>query len=560
MVQFKPRTGLGPHPALRLGLGLALLLTTPCLATAHPGEGAVTVSTPTGAVAGVEIGQTRAFLGVPYAAPPVGPLRWAHPAPAPRWAGVRPATTFAAKCPSQSWAPGGGMAGAEDCLYLNVYVPKHARGSAPVAVWLHGGGFTAGASQDVDPSRFVEKTGVVVVTVNYRLGALGFASLPELDAESPTHSSGNYALMDQQAALGWVKHNIKAFGGDPARVTAIGESAGAFSIWSHIASPGARGLFQRAITMSGPNSSFADGMPMVERSAEQTRGPSSRLAEAFGCARGPNLLACLRAVPASSLVAAAASAQGWPGWTIILDGDVLPRQPRRMREAGKVARVPVLSGNTENEGGFFTLTRRLRPGGWTGDDYRKATLAAPSGDRILEAYPPLKQGSPDETYAAAVSDQWACGTRKIDAIYGRLAKVYAYEFADRAAPPTLFAFPGAPVGAFHTAEIPYVFQTSYPMDLHRGPPAFSPAQAALSERMLKAWGDFIWGRRPAAWPEFSRTGDTEILAPEGDRALSSAAFGEKHNCRFWDTTLFGDWLVNTANLARHQGAGRPGPD
>ena len=524
---------------------LALMVAVP--AVAEP----LTVKTRLGLLSGTEMGQTTAYLGVPYAAAPVGRLRWAKPAPAAPWSGVRPATTFAAKCPSQSWGPGGGMAGAEDCLYLNVYAPKHAKGPAPVAVWLHGGGFTAGASQDVDPSRFVEKTGVVVVTVNYRLGALGFASLPELDAESPTHSSGNYALMDQQAALRWVKDNIKAFGGDPARVTAMGESAGAFSIWSHLASPGARGLFQRAITMSGPNASLSNGMPMVARVVEQARGPSSRLATQLGCEAGPKLLACLRAVPASRLVTATASAQGWPGWTIILDGHVLPRQPRSMREQGKLARVPVLSGNTENEGGFFTLTHRLRPGGgWTEDDYRKTVSAAPSGDRILAAYPPLKKGSPDETFAAAVSDQWACGTLKIDTIYSRLATVYAYEFADKAAPPTLFAFPGAPVGAFHTAEIPYVFQTSYPMDLHPTPPAFSPAQAALSDRMLKAWGDFIWGRKPPAWPAFDKTGDTVILTPGGDRPLSFAAFRMKHNCRFWDTTLFGDWMVNTGNLAR----------
>jgi len=547
------RQGVRPPSALRLSLGLALLLAAPTIVLADPGDGSLTVSTRQGALAGVDVGETRAFLGVPYAAPPVGPLRWASPAPAPRWTGVRPATAFGAKCPSQSWAPGGGMAGSEDCLYLNVYAPKAAKGPAPVAVWLHGGGFTAGASQDVDPSRFAEQTGVVVVTVNYRLGVLGFASLPQLDRESPTRRSGNYALMDQQAALRWVRDNIRSFGGDPSRVTAIGESAGAFSIWGHIASPGARGLFQRAITMSGVNSSFSDGMPMVERRAEQTRGPSSRLAAQLGCEAGPTLLACLRAVPASRLVTATASPQGWPGWTIILDGQVLPRQPRWMREHGKVARIPVLAGNTENEGGFFTFGHRLRPGGgWTADDYRKTVSAAPSGARILAAYPPMAQGSPDATFAAAVSDQWACGAHRMNRIYARLATVYAYEFADKAAPPTLFAFPGAPVGAFHTAEIPYVFQTSYPMDLHNGPPAFTPQQAALSDRMLEAWGDFIWGRRPQAWPAFSATGDTMILAPEGDTPLSSAAFLRKHNCRFWDTTLFGDWMVNTGNLARRQ--------
>ncbi len=535
----------------RLGFSVALFLSLPSIASATPGADPLRVSTRSGDVEGVEIGQIRAFLGLPYAAPPVKDLRWKRPMPPPAWKGSRSAAQFAAKCPSLSWGAAGGTVGNEDCLYLNVYAPKGAKDLRPVAVWFHGGGFTAGSSQDVDPSRFAEKTGVVVVTVNYRLGALGFASLPELDAESPVHGSGNYALMDQQASLRWVQDNIKAFGGDPQRVTAIGESAGAFSIWSHIASPRARGLFQRAITMSGPNSSLADGMPMVERAVEQKRGPSSKLAGEFGCDNGPKLLECLRRVPASALVAAAGAAKGWPGWTIILDGDVLPAQPRRMRELGKVARVPVLSGHTENEGGFFTAMRGLRPGGgWSEEDYRDNVSRAPFGTKILAAYPPLKYGSPDATFAKAVSDQWACGTRNINMIHSAFATVYAYEFADREAPPTLFAFPGAPTGAFHTAEIPYVFQTSYPTELHENPPAFSPAQAGLSDRMLKTWGDFIWGRELASWSDFGKTGETMILSPDGDSKLSSTEFREKHNCRFWDQTLFGDWMVNTGNLTR----------
>jgi len=538
----------------RVAVSLALALVTPAFASAAPADAAPTVATQSGKLQGAEIGDTQQFLGVPYAAAPVGALRWAKPEPAKPWPGTRSATSFGSQCPSFAWGPVPTPAGDEDCLFLNVYVPRGAKGSLPVAVWFHGGGFTGGASQDVDAAVFAAKTGVIVVTVNYRLGALGFASLPELDAETPTRSSGNYALMDQQAALRWVQNNIKDFGGDPNRVTAIGESAGAFSIWAHIASPRAQGLFQRAITMSGPNASLADGMPMVERSVEQTRGPSSKLATEFGCEPGPKLLACLRAVPASKLVTAAGAGRGWPGWTIILDGYVLPEQPRDLRERGDVAKIPVLSGNTENEGGFFTQMHAFRPGGgWTEDEYRKAVLPAPFGDEILAAYPPLKKGSPDDTFAAAMSDQWACGTDKINTIFGRLTTVYAYEFADRGAPPTMFAFPGAKGGAFHTAEIPYVFQTSYPAEIHPGPPAFSPDQKALSDRMLNAWGAFIWGKAPAPdWPEFGKAGQVEILAPGGDATLGSAEFRQKHNCAFWDTTKFGDWLVNTGNLARRQ--------
>jgi len=519
------------------------------VSAAEPG---LEVTTKSGKLAGAAVGESRAFLGVPYAAPPVGKLRWAKPEPSAAWDGVRPASAYASKCPTFNWGPPGPPVGSEDCLYLNVFTPKDAKGPLPVAVWFHGGGFTGGSSQDIDGSAFAAKANVVLVTVNYRLGALGFASLPQLDAESPTHSSGNYALMDQQAALGWVRDNISAFGGDPRRVTAIGESAGAFSIWVHMISPGARGLFQRAITQSGPNSSLSDGVDMIDRSLEQTRGPSSKLAPEFGCDKAPDVLECLRAVPAARLVTSARAAQGWPGWTIILDGEVIPEQPKALRDKGKFAKIPVLSGANEDEGGFFVAGKRLRPGPPTSDeDYAKSLAPVPFGDQILAAYPARKLGDPDRTFASAVSDQWACGTQKINRIFGKLTAVYAFEFADPKAPATLFAFPGAPVGAFHTAEIPYVFQSSYPKEIHRGPPPFDAQQQALSDRMLKAWGDFVWGRKPASdWPEFGKTGETVVLAPGGDAKLTTAAFSAKHNCGFWDTTKFGDWLVNTGSLAR----------
>jgi len=519
---------------------------------ASAAEPGLEVTMKSGKLAGAVVGESRAFLGVPYAAPPVGKLRWAKPEPSAAWDGVRPASAYASKCPTFNWGPPGPPVGSEDCLYLNVFTPKDAKGPLPVAVWFHGGGFTGGSSQDIDGSAFAAKANVVLVTVNYRLGALGFASLPQLDDESPTHSSGNYALMDQQAALGWVRDNISAFGGDPKRVTAVGESAGAFSIWAHIVSPQARGLFQRAITMSGPNSSLSDGVEMIDRSLEQTRGPSSKLAAEFGCDKEPDPLACLRAVPAARLVTSANASRGWPGWTITLDGYVLPEQPKALRDKGRFAKIPILSGATEDEGDFFIQILKFRPGPRYGEaDYRKALEPVPFGDQILAAYPPDRKGSPDRTFGATVSDQWACGTQKINTIFGKLTTVYAYEFGDRNAPPTLFNFPGASGGAGHTSEIPYVFQSSYPKEIHRSAPAFDAGQQALSDRMLRAWGDFVWGRKPSAdWPEFGKTGETVLLAPGGDVKLSKADFRAKHSCAFWDTTRFGDWLVNTGSLAR----------
>lgn len=529
---------------------LAAMLYLPMVAAAAVSPATdLVVSVQSGKLQGTELGSVRAFLGVPYAAAPTRKLRWAKPAPVASWDGVRSATEFGSQCPELGWGLPRTIVGNEDCLYLNIYAPEATGRPRPVAVWFHGGGYTGGASQDVDPSVFAAKADVVVVTVNYRLGALGFASLPELDAESPTKSSGNYALMDQQEALRWVQQNIKTFGGDPHRVTAIGESAGAFSIWVHMVSPHARGLFQRAIVMSGTNTSLADGTPMVERSVEEARGPSLKLAAEFGCVRGPAFLDCLRAVPADKLVTAVGAAKGWVGWTVIVDGYVLPEQPRALRDRGAFARIPILSGNDANEGAFFFMTRST---GRTEEDYRQAVLATPFGAEILAAYPPLRNGSADLTLTAAASDQWACGTQKINTIFERLTTVYAYEFADTAAPPTLFSFPGAPVGALHTAEIPYVFQTSYPTEIHSSSPAFSTPQQALSDRMLKAWGNFIWGRPPAPdWTPFNSASETTVLRPQGDSKLTAADFSRKHNCSFWDSIPYGLWLVDTADLARH---------
>ncbi len=203
-----------------------------------------------GAVRGTVAGGTDEFLGIPYAAPPVGPLRWRPPQPADRWHGVRDATTFAPHCPQQA-SPFGVASVSEDCLYLNVFAPAGGRpgGGRPVMVWIHGGALVTGESDDYDPAKLVSN-GTVVVTINYRLGALGFLAHPAL-ADRPGGPSGNYGLMDQQAALRWVQRNIRQFGGDPRNVTIFGESAGGLSVLSQLDSPGADGLFQRAIVQSG---------------------------------------------------------------------------------------------------------------------------------------------------------------------------------------------------------------------------------------------------------------------------------------------------------------------
>ena len=208
----------------------------------------------TGAVSGMTVGGVNEFLGIPYAAPPVGSLRWQPPQRAASWTGVRQATTYGPNCP-QTATPFGLASTSENCLYLNVYAPAgspNQMAKHPVMVWIHGGGLWLGESQDVDPAALAAK-GTVVITINYRLGALGFLAHPAL-ASSPGGSAGDYGFMDQQAALRWVQHNIAQFGGNPNNVTIAGESAGGTSVLAQLVSPAARGLFQRAIVESGSSS------------------------------------------------------------------------------------------------------------------------------------------------------------------------------------------------------------------------------------------------------------------------------------------------------------------
>jgi para-nitrobenzyl esterase len=237
------------------------------------------------------------FLGIPYAAPPVGALRWKPPTAAAAWTTVRDASTFASHC-AQIAGPFGTASASEDCLYLNVYTPSTGPGPFPVMVWIHGGALVTGESDDYDPSALVAQ-GVAVVTLNYRLGPLGFLSHPALSAEAGG-ASGNYGLMDQQAALQWVQTNIKAFGGDPANVTVFGESAGGLSTFSQIASPLAAGLFQKAIVESG-----SYNLTPPDLATAQTWG--TNFATGAGCT--DQSAACLRALPVATILANAAALQ-----------------------------------------------------------------------------------------------------------------------------------------------------------------------------------------------------------------------------------------------------------
>jgi para-nitrobenzyl esterase len=241
----------------------------------HAGHDASVVMTDDGPVRGLIAGNHREFLGIPYAAPPIGELRWKAPVSHAAWTAAWDATRFGPDCAQVSFVPGLANHSSEDCLYLNVYVPNPARRHLPVMVWIHGGSFLVGSGEDADGSVLAAKGKVVVVTINYRLGPFGFLAHKSLEAENPHHLSGNYGLLDQQAALKWVRRNIAAFGGDLTRVTIFGESAGGISVCLQLTAPGADGLFQRAINESGPC--------QLVRPIGQAQAQGDKLAAALGC-------------------------------------------------------------------------------------------------------------------------------------------------------------------------------------------------------------------------------------------------------------------------------------
>ena len=333
--------------ALALAAAGATAATAGTRAVAAGSGGAPIATTGDGAVRGVAAGSINEFLGIPYAAPPTGHLRWRPPQPPAEWQGVRDATQFGPSCPQPAKGnatfPPGPIS--EDCLYLNVYTPAHSggdlsssdEGGRPVLVWIHGGGLTSDASRNYDPAKLAAD-GVVAVTINYRLGALGFLAHPAL-ASRPGGPSGNYGLMDQQAALRWVRDNIARFGGSPHNVTIAGESAGGLSVLAHMVSAGSRGLFQKAIIESG---SFA----LNQRPLAAAEAAGQAFAAQAGCP--DQTAACLRHLPVSDLVNP--NFIEIPG---VVDGKVLTEPIGTALAAGRFARVPVLNGTNHEEEALF---------------------------------------------------------------------------------------------------------------------------------------------------------------------------------------------------------------
>lgn len=528
------------------------LLAVPAFAGAAPASDnadasvfttAVTVMTDKGAVRGEAKTNHRQFLGLPYASPPIGERRWTAPQPVQPWSGVRDASTFGNQC-LQIFL---GVQGSEDCLYLNVYTPNpgHDQRLKPVMVWFHGGGWAIGASQDSDGSVMAVKGDVLVVTVNYRLGAFGFYTSSALDAESRHRVSGNYALLDEQAALRWVRRNIRAFDGDPNQITVAGESAGAISGWLHLASPASAGLFHQMIAQSGPlpidpppGTEWTRGLGGTQPlHIEQTQGSSASLASSLGCGQGADGLACLRSKPALDILTAASSGN----WGPVVDGVLLPDSVPQLLKRGMHRWIPILTGNNRGEGSFTTLLRLASSGQpLTAAQYQEQTLARPNGSRILAKYPATGYSSPDDAANQNFDDVYLCSAmlRTARLLAPRLP-LYLYQFQDDHPPATLFNVtvpPDIHPRAFHTAEITYVFQSGYPGVLRPGPPPFTPTQAALSDRMIGYWSTFMkTGKPDHSWKSFSQMNTLLVLRPEGDAPVTAKAMAAQHHCEFWDT-------------------------
>jgi len=473
--------------ALRLVLLVALSLGLAHPATAQDApKDAPVVAAPAGAVKGEAIGDLHVFRGIPYAEAPVGNLRWKPPVTAAAWQGVRDATKFGAACyqPVPRTAsiyadPPATMS--EDCLLLNVWAPENAE-NAPVMVWIHGGSLTGGYGHEITyDGAALAKRGIVVVSINYRLGILGYMAHPALSAESPDHVSGNYGLLDQIEALRWVKRNIGAFGGDPGNVTIAGESAGALSVMYLMAAPSARGLFAKAIIESG----YMLSAPELNRKRFGTESAES-VGVWLGGKLGDNDLASLRAADAKTLIDQAPLTGYFPFPTI--DGKVLPEQLVDVFDKGEQAPVPVLVGS--NQGEIRSLMFLAPPVPASADDY-VAAIRQRYGD-LADAY--LKLYPPTDLHESIIEEPR-------DALYSWTAQRIARKQAAIGQPSFLYqwdhgypAADNAGLHAFHASELPYVFGTA----AMTPPPWPKIPDTAAEARMAQAVGDY--------WAGFVKTG------------------------------------------------------
>ena len=461
------------------------------------------VKPPAGAVEGKVEGDLRVFKGIPYASPPVGSARWRPPVPIKPWAGVRKATDFGPACfqPTSKVAsvytvpP---MPMSEDCLTLNIWAPADSH-NAPVFFWIHGGALVSGASRDplYDGAR-IAKRGIVVVSINYRLGVFGWLAHPELSLESPLGVSGNYGLLDQIEALQWVKRNISAFGGDPSNVTIAGESAGALSVMYLMAAPPARGLFSKAIS----ESAYMISTPELKQSSFGSRSAEESGTRLAAALKSPNIES-MRAIDAAVLTDAAPAAGFAPFGNI--DGHIMLRQLVDVFDRGEQAKVPLLAGSNSGEIRSLRALAAQPPANAAAYESTIRDRYVDLADEFLRLYPSTNL---EESILATTRDalySWTAQRliRKQTAL-GQPSFLY---FFDHGYP----AEEAAALHGFHASELPYIFGT------FDGTPALWPKvpetaqQRGLSDAIIGYWTSFARTGKPQAanvpdWPSFGATG------------------------------------------------------
>ncbi|MGI5291402.1 carboxylesterase/lipase family protein [Nonomuraea polychroma] len=514
-------------------LGMAGAMMSPSVAVA--GADKALVRTDRGPVRGIVAEDHRSFLGIPYAAAPVGELRWRAPQPVAAWSKPRPVGVPGSMCAQTGDHLGGGST-SEDCLYLNVTTPRHQQGrKLPVMVWIHGGSFKDGAGHLYDARRLAVQGNLIVVTVNYRLGAFGFLSHPALhDSDGPV---GNYGLADQQAALRWVRRNAAAFGGDSGNVTLFGESSGAIAVCAHLAAPGSTSLFHRAILQSGPcTATWSPSLAMANnpRPRVQAERDGRALSKRLGLGESPTARQ-LRAVPAEKLLQAAAD-PAQPGFGPVVGGALLPLDPARAVTSGDFARVPVLYGINRHEQRMHVwgLEMTKYRGPIPADRYDEEVRAAfgANAGKVLARYPLSAYASPSQALATALTNsEYARPALDTGKALSRHTRAYAFEFADPAAP-WFAAFPKPyDMGAYHASELPYLFDVGYNEDL-------TDQQRHLADHMIGYWTRFARTGDPngpgaPAWHPFTAARTfVQSLAP-GDGGIKPADFVRDHHYDFW---------------------------
>jgi len=524
-VEIRARRARGVLASLAIGAVIASMTGASASASTvdERGSAGPVVNTTDGAAQGTTTGTVDAFLGLPYAAPPVGALRWQPPQPETSWHGVRDATQFAAHCP-QLASPFGMASTSEDCLYLNVYTPAnlHQGAKRPVMFWIHGGALVTGESNDYDPTQLVED-GAIVVTINYRLGALGFLAHPALGGANG--ASGDYGLMDQQAALRWVQRNIGRFNGDARNVTIFGESAGGLSVLSQLASPAAHGLFDRAIVESGAYALNTTTLATAEAAGEG-------FATKVGCT--DQTASCLRDLPVQTILAN----ENVSGYTPNVDGTVVVQSLKTALGTGQFNRVPVMNGSNHDEWRLFVALSALEGAPVTAANYLamiSSTLGVPQSiaAAIASVYPLSAYPSPSEALGAVGTDAiFACPALAVDKSVSQFGPIFGYEFNDENAPELFLPPIGFSYGAAHASELQYLFHLTAAF-----PGTLTPDQQQLADSMTAYWTAFARNGLPSAanqpaWSDFTAV-DQQIQSLVAPTPQTESSFATDHHCAFW---------------------------